>query len=140
MKSLSALLLGAAYMLALTNSASAAPRNYAFSIPINVNLSGVTVFGGAQITGWGVDCTVSDASNNQLAWKFQSFTVPQLNQTVAINAEAQPYWKANPNATAVSWVCVLEVSTDKYSTTFMTRTLSGVNASSTIMIRKGSIP
>jgi len=107
MKPIPTLVFTAVAALALAGSAVAAPQDVDFTVPVSVDINGLSDSGG-PITEWEVECQLQDASDHFLARGISaSSTSKTAHKVVKLVAAPMPYWQQNPKAVPVKWICRL---------------------------------
>ncbi len=146
MKKINALLVVAILLFALTQPASAAPRDFVFNIPVNVDFTGVTL-SGKPVTQWQLYCQVTERTIGfkRLAEGYSFvFTGPALkmNLTTKITAKPTADWLANPSLKPESWACMIGDGNKPFSLFHSNETggvknLEGIVIDSTVLLHSG---
>jgi hypothetical protein len=137
MKPIFALVGGALLSLALAGGAQAAPEPFVFTVPVNINLVGVTVASG-PIAAFGVFCDVFSADKQKLAAGGVEVVGQKDKETMTIHAQPLAYWLQNPNAKPATWTCEL-LFKGPGSSPNAAQPLIGADAAKTLVTTSGKL-
>lgn len=107
MKKVNTLVVVAMLLFALARPAYAAPRDFVFNIPVDIDFIGATV-DGKPVTQWQIVCEVRSLQGTILAQgKSFVFTAVKMKLTTKVTAPPTADWLAAPDATPKHWFCAV---------------------------------